>query len=137
MKRLGVWDDSTIIILGDHGRPPNETDGMFNQKLKSAITTALLIKPAGSENVPIVYDRDSELSNDFFGASILEYAGIDHSSCGLSYNDVIENDLHPERYLQSVKFINYGALKYTARYRITGDARDFGNWELLPEHENQ
>ena len=137
MKRLGIWDDSTIIILGDHGRPPNETDGMFNLKLKSAITTALLIKPAGSENAPIAYDRYSELSNDYFGASVLEYAGIDHSGCGLSYRDVIENDLHPERYLQSVKFLNYGALKYTARYRITGDARDFDNWELLPEHENE
>ena len=137
MKRLGVWDNSTVIILGDHGRPPNETDGVFNLKLKSAITTALLIKPAGSGSEPIAFDRYSELSNDYFGASVLEFAGIDHSGCGLSYNDVIENDLHPERYLQSVKFLNYGALKYTARYRITGDARDFDNWELLPEHENE
>lgn len=137
MKRLGVWDDSTIIILGDHGRPPNETDGVFNLKLKSAITTALLIKPAGAGNDPIAFDRDSELSNDYFGASVLEFAGIDHGDYGLSYNDVIENDLHPERYLQSVKFLNYGALKYTARYRITGDARDFDNWELLPKHENE
>ncbi|MBR4628276.1 MAG: sulfatase-like hydrolase/transferase [Ruminococcus sp.] len=137
LKRLGLYDDTTIIVLGDHGRPPNETDGVFNLELESAITTALLIKPAGAEEAPVVFDRWSELSNDYFMASVLEYAGIDHSAYGYSYNDIIENDLHPERYLQSVKFMNYGSLKYTAKYRITGDARDFDNWELLPEHENE
>ena len=136
LRELGIYDNTTIIVLGDHGRPPNETDGVVNLKLKSEIVTALLVKPAGAESAPIAYDRDSELSNDYFGASILEYAGLDHSSFGYSYNDIIENDLHPDRYLQSVKFINYGSLKYTAKYRITGDARDFDNWEELEGHEN-
>ena len=137
LKELGIYDDTTIIVLGDHGRPPNETDGVFNLKLKSEILTALLIKPAGAESAPLAFDRDSELSNDYFGPSILEYAGIDHRGYGLSYNDVIDNGLHIDRYLQSVKFMNYGALKYTARYKITGDARDFDNWEMLEEHENE
>lgn len=137
LKRLGIYDDTTIIVLGDHGRPPNETDGVFNLDLEREIVTALLIKPAGAESAPIAFDRYSELSNDNFGASILEYAGLEHKDWGYSYNDIIENDLHPDRYLQTVKFINYGALKYTARYKITGDARDFDNWEKLDRHENE
>ncbi len=137
LKKLGIYDKTTIVILGDHGRAPDETDGVFHTKLDSAITTALLIKPAGAEEAPIALDRWSELSNDYFKASILEMAGIDHSAYGYSYNDIIENDIHIDRYLQSVKFMNYGSLKYTANYRITGDARDFDNWEILPEHENE
>ncbi len=136
LKQLGIYDNTTIVILGDHGRPPNETDYFFSTKLKGAITTALLIKPAGKSSGELRFDRDSELSNDNFPASILEFAGLDHSEYGNSYSDIIKNDLHPDRYFQSVKFINYGSLKYTARYKITGDARDFDNWELLPEHEN-
>lgn len=137
LKELGIYDDTTIIVLGDHGRPPNETDGVINLKLRSEIVTALLIKPAGAESAPIAFDRWSELSNDYFGASVLEYAGIDHRDYGISYNDVIENGYHLDRILQSVKFINYGSLKYTARYRITGDARDFDNWQELDGHENE
>jgi hypothetical protein len=137
LKKLGIYDNTTIIVLGDHGRPPNETDGVFSLKLKSEIVTALLIKPAGAESAPIAFDRYSELSNDYFGASVLEYAGISHDDYGYSYNDIISNELHTDRYLQSVKFINYGSLKYTARYKITGDARDFDNWEIVPGHENE
>lgn len=135
LKELGIYDKTTIVILGDHGRAPNETDS-HHKKLKGAITTALLIKPAGDAHGELAFDRYSELSNDNFPASILEFAGIDHSCFGNSYSDIIKNDLHPDRYFQSVKFVNYGSLQYTARYRITGDARDFDNWELLPEHEN-
>lgn len=135
LRELGIYDKTTVIIVGDHGRPPNETDSV-HKKLKGAITTALLIKPAGDHHGKLAFDRYSELSNDNFPASILEFAGLDHSAYGNSYSDIIKNDLHPDRYFQSVKFVNYGSLKYTARYRITGDARDFDNWEMLPEHEN-
>jgi hypothetical protein len=137
LKELGIYDNTTIVILGDHGRPPTETDPVLRSKLKSAITTAILVKPAGAEEAPVKLDRYSELSNDFLPASILEYAGIDHSDYGYSINDVVENDLHPDRYLQTVKFENYGSLKYTALYKVTGDARDFKNWELMSKHENQ
>ena len=74
MKFLGIYDNSTIIILGDHGRAPVELEVDNKPGLTSAITTALLVKPknAPAENLKI--DRDNELSNDFFAASVLEYA---------------------------------------------------------------
>lgn len=135
MKLLGIYDNSTIIILGDHGRAPVEIEVDNKPGLTSAITTALLVKPknAPAENLKI--DRDSELSNDFFAASVLEYAGLDHSDFGLSYNDVIEGDLHPERWLQTFDWHGYGDVVYKALYKVTGDARDFNNWEEQPNHE--
>lgn len=135
MKKLGVYDNSTIIILGDHGRPPVEIEVDGEEGLTSPIMTALLIKPANAGNEPLKKDRYSELSNDFFAASVLQYAGIDHSELGVSYQDVIENDLHPDRYMQTFCWGGYGKVIYKTLYRVTGDARDWANWEALEGHE--
>ncbi len=135
MKKLGIYDNSTIIVLGDHGRAPFEIEIDGKDGIESAITTALLIKPKNSEGKSLEFDRESELSNDFFPASILEYAGIDHEKFGCSFNDVINGDLHPERYFQTYDFGGYGRVIYKTLYKITGDARDFDNWEAQEDHE--
>lgn len=132
MKREGVFDNSTIIILGDHGRAPAELKG--NQTtIDGAITSALLIKPANGESHALKTDSESELSIDLFTSSILEYAGIDNSDYGYSYNDVIENDISRERILRSYDFAGYGRMTYQAAYRINGNAREFENWEQIEE----
>lgn len=130
MKKLGVYDNSTIIILGDHGRPPDEIEAANKKYLESPIITSLLVKPKNAERVPLQTDSKSELTNDFFPASILEYAGIDHEKFGYSYNDVITQELHPTRYLQTYDFMGYGLLEPKTLYKITGDARDFDNWKV-------
>ena len=135
MKLLGIYDNSTIIILGDHGRAPVEIEIDNKPGLTSAITTALLVKPKNAPAEKLKIDGESELSNDFFAASVLEYAGLDHSDFGLSYNDVIEGDLHPDRWLQTFDWHGYGDVVYKALYKVTGDARDFSNWEEQPNHE--
>ena len=135
MKKLGIYDNSTIVVLGDHGRAPSEIEVDGKEGLDSAITTALLVKPANAESGQLKYDRYSEQSLDFFPASILEYAGIDHEKFGISFNDVAEKELHPDRWLQTFKFAGYGKTVYKTLYKITGDARDFNNWEAQPEHE--
>jgi len=135
MKRLGIYDNSTIIILGDHGRAPVEIECDGEPGLTSEIITGLLIKPAHASQLPLKIDRDTELSNDFFPASVVEYAGIDHSDFGISYQDVINNGLHPERFMQTFNWGGYGKVYYKALYKVTGDARDFSNWEVQPGHE--
>ena len=41
MKALGVYEDSTIIILGDHGKSMDKTN------LDYAVRTGLFVKPKG------------------------------------------------------------------------------------------
>ncbi len=130
MKALGVYDNSTIVILGDHGRPPVEIEAEKEKYLKSPIMTSLLVKPKNADRVPLLTDSEAELTNDFFPASILDYAGIDHEKFGYSYNDVITQQLHPARYLQTYDFKGYGRLESKTLYKITGNARDFKNWEV-------
>ncbi|MBR1739854.1 MAG: sulfatase-like hydrolase/transferase [Ruminococcus sp.] len=135
LKELGIYDNTTIIILGDHGRAPREIEKENDFYLTSAITTGLLIKPAGSRG-EIELNDTAELSNEYLPASVLEYAGADHSVYGISYNDVINGDLHPERILQCYRWHTFGDMDIAARYSITGDARDFDNWVLLNPEDN-
>ncbi|MEE3450592.1 MAG: hypothetical protein VZR27_07830 [Acutalibacteraceae bacterium] len=129
MKKLGIYDCSTIIIVGDHGRPPYSTqDGA--DRLDEPIVTSLLIKEADADHVPLKYDRVSELSNDYFPASVLEYAGLNHSDYGYSYNDIIKNNIHIERIMDVYNFRGKQP-EYVCRYKITGDCRNFDNWQFI------
>ena len=90
MKKLGVYDNSTIIILGDHGKQiASVTKG---NKQVEPITTGLMIKPENSHG-RMQDDYTSQLSHKYFQASVLEYAGIDHSNYGYSYNDIIDGNI--------------------------------------------
>lgn len=135
LRKLGIYDNTTIIILGDHGRAPVEIEIDGEEGLTEPKVTALLVKPANAPAEPLKLDRNSELSNDFFPASVMEYAGIDHSDLGYSYDDVVKGNLHPDRFMQTFLWGGYGKVYYKAYYKVTGDARDFSNWHELEGHE--
>ena len=68
LKRLGKYDDSTIIILGDHGVGTN-TDGM------------LLIKHKWEKHDELQVNETPVTYKDFI-RTILVTAGIDYDGCG-------------------------------------------------------
>ena len=129
MKECGIYDQSTILILGDHGRSPKDSTDDYEHGLTGEILTALMIKPENAPHGKLKTDPDSALSNAFFTASILEYAGIEHSDFGLSYQDVISQHLIPERRWVLQQFTGFFSdpVLY-GEYTIGGNARDFGNW---------
>ena len=131
MKKLGVFDNSTIIIIADHGCPPYEYNVYHQDRMEKARLTTLLIKPENSPALPLAVDADSELSNGNFAASVLEYAGIDTEEYGNSYNDIIKNDLHWDRYMQTHD-VKENIIK-KALYVVRGSARDFDNWYVESE----
>lgn len=119
MKEAGVYDNSTIIIMSDHGM------------LIDHDVATLLIKPKNAERTELKYDIESELSTENFYASILEYAGLDHSEYGYSYNDIIENRIHVDRYHQNFVWHGFGNnLDNETLYVIRGNARDDDCWEI-------
>ena len=132
MKELGIYDNSTIIVMGDHGRAPRELE-CGSTVLNDAITTAVLIKPAGAEHGELLKDRETPLSLANFPASILEYAGVDHSSWGLSFGDIIRGADAGERWLRGYAFAGYGRMVYKDSYTINGDARNYDNWTVINE----
>jgi len=66
MKEIGVYDNTTIIITGDHGLREQIPD-----------TVSLFIKPQGSTG-PLVTDSVTELSLINFQATVMEAAGLAH-----------------------------------------------------------
>ncbi|MBQ3941204.1 MAG: hypothetical protein II723_08825 [Oscillospiraceae bacterium] len=132
MKAAGVWDCSTVIILGDHGHVPIELECDHKERLESPIVTALLIKPRNAAPEPMKRDRYTELSNSYFASSVLEYAGVDRSGFGPSFNDIIGGMAPLPRYMQTSQTTGgngYGDASLF--YEITGDSRDLANWKIV------
>lgn len=133
MKRLGVYDNSTIIVMADHGRPAYELIDDNNTLISAPIMTTLLVKPAGAQRGPLTADSQSELSNINFAASVLEYAGVDTDKYGDSYNDIIKSGKHWERTVQTDNSKDGTHIRKCAKYSVTGNARDFANWHVISE----
>ena len=120
MSDAGIYDRSTIIIIGDHGMR------YFRDDVESpAVTTGLLIKPREGEG-RLERNSIAELSHTNFAASVLEAAGIPHSGYGLSYFDIVNGNM------SQVRFFTQSAWGATGDvYEITGDANNFANWRLM------
>ena len=129
-KNLGVYDNTTFIILGDHGCSPGEKRNGHMTMVRPNVN-GLLIKPAGGEHGILKYDDSSEMSNDMLSASILEYAGLSHSDYGISYRDAEESgEMIPRVFSADI----WGGVipkdpRNDETYIIKGNARDFNNWE--------
>jgi len=143
MKKLGVYDNSTIILVADHGEGfiyegvPDDSKNVEYWALGT--TSSLLIKPAGAKGA-LLRDDSSELSHKYFGASILQSAELPHDELGNSYFDFIRG----RDPLLRIKFglehwhtawEEMGAeatLRYYGHYEVSGDARDPQNWNFIP-----
>ena len=135
MKELGVYDNSTIILLGDHGRQRTQED---IDDLSRAITTAVLVKPRDATG-ELMTDSFFEFSHKYFGASIMDAADLPHSEYGVSYNDIIGGLPPPVRvkydynnWWQERETTQY--IRLNGVYEISGDANDFSNWVFIPNN---
>jgi len=126
MDEIGVYDNSTIIITGDHGL-----------RWRIPETTALLIKPRGATGA-LTVDTVSELSNAYFPASILDAAGLPRSSFGVSHFDIINgvSPAPPKRiiYVKGLNSATPNARMYGdyGVWEIVSDASDVENWTFVP-----
>jgi hypothetical protein len=126
LKRLGMYENSTIIILGDHGARKNDT-----KPLEHAIVTALFVKPSGKAGTPLALNS-APVSTDHFRPFIYSEAGIPHEELGKTYFEVSEDS-------DDVRYLYHRLIKTTDSpsrlliYKINGDANQFGNWELIED----
>jgi len=128
MKRLGIYEDATIIITGDH--PVHHTDGL----LEKPMLVGLFVKPSGSAGTPLQYNN-APVSLANMRATCVEAAGGDPTPWGRTYFDVAEGERSERYYYNRYSFrTGQGSWDYLlAKYRIVGDARDWNNWELVEQ----
>ena len=125
MRRLGVYEDSTIIITGDH--PSARDDGEIPAQPR---LTALFVKPAGTCDEPLAYSH-AQVSQENLIPTIVKSAGIEtENDYGRSYFDIAEG----ENVTRHHKFELYddGDTRIID-FAITGMGRDFSNWKIVSD----
>lgn len=129
MKELGIYEDATIIITGDHG-------DAWDDKLpvQAATRIGLFYKPAGSAGTPL-QQSDAPVCTDNISATIAKAAGVaDYTPYGPALDDIAE-DADITRYYYKT-LAKDGWERTVCKYAITGHAADFENWNIIEQIEN-
>ena len=127
MKRMGVYEDSTIIILGDHCSIGSDSKALY----KPHVTT-LLAKPAGvSEGA--MKESKAQIGTENVFATVLSAAGSEKASdYGETIFDVPETEDRIRRYyFQAVVGSLYEGTYKNAYYEVKGSGNVFENWHLV------
>ena len=128
LKELGVYDNTTIIISGDHGDPHAETEPL-HELTDEGVTTAIFIKPRNAENTK-TKSSSSEVSVSDIIPTVVKDAKIKtNEDYGKSVFEINETEHRTRIFYQSVYDINHHKLGLN-KYEITGNAHDIKNWKL-------
>ena len=129
MKRLGVYEDATIIITGDHANIRSDS-----KEPNAPYVTALLVKPAGVSEGETVTNY-AQLDVDNVLATIKEASGI--SSDEPTVFEVAEGEMQTRRLMFQRSYKNEaGKTVYeNIVYEIRGNAKDFANWTVVERTE--
>ena len=125
MRRLGVYEDSTIIITGDH--PSARDDGEIPTQPR---LTSLFVKPAGRSEEPLEYSH-AQVSQENLIATIVKSAGIRTThDYGKSYFDIGEDET-PTRH-HKFELYDDGDTRIVD-FAVTGKGSDFSNWKIVSD----
>ncbi len=124
LKALGLYDDATIIITGDHAALETDTRPYEEDKGKEKLT-ALLVKEKGQSGTPLKTST-AQVSQDNFIATIVKSAGLETDRYyGKAYSDIKEGENTVRTHYFSTLAQNPNKVY---KYTINGPGRDFSNW---------
>lgn len=131
LEKKGLFDDATIIITTDHGRPPGQR-GDISDVSASRVST-LMIKPAGTGRSRPLQISNKQICQDNLRASIIGYFGLDTVPYGRTIESIGEDEEMTRILWMRGEKGEVADKLYT--FQITGDANDFANWKLIAEHK--
>lgn len=127
LKEEGLYENSTIIITGDHGNAGSDDS---REKTEPSLT-ALFVKPRGEGSEPLKTSQ-AQTSHVNLWATIMKSEGIidiNDDSYGKSIFEITEDEIIERTYIWHTWTNSF--VEYT--YKIVGNAKDFNNWELIKE----
>jgi hypothetical protein len=136
LKQLDVYDQTMIVIHGDHGSPwlpesyPFEPGKPGSESLMGMASTLLLIKPPGRRG-PLEFSARQVTIGDI-PATIADVFGLHMKFPGesvFSEEPITDRERHYFDYESSSKAHSLQALLNLKRFRIRGDVFDTRNWE--------
>ena len=123
MKEMGVYEDATIIITGDHAAPHSDT-----KELSGTRRTALFIKKSGDSTSPLTVSK-KQVCQDNLWATIIESEGIETEiDFGRSVFDIADGETIRREYF--FQRMDDGFFE-NITYYVNGDSSDFDNWEIV------
>lgn len=129
MKELGIYNDATIIITGDHGK---STDFY---PLDHAVLTGLFVKKSGSFGTALT-TSSAPVNSDNLRGAIAAAGGFykgESSEYAPAYWDVPEDADIVRKYYYRVNGSGGSDKGYLEEFEITGKADDFNNWKKIRE----
>lgn len=126
LKKLGVYDDTTIIITADHGYTGTLEELDYPRML------SLFIKPAGADSAKPLQYSNKQVCQDNLRASIISYFGLDTTGYARTIEDIGEDEdvkryfymsgSDPDKKRRDINLVTY---------EIVGDANNFENWTIV------
>lgn len=127
MKAMGVYEDATIIITGDHANPVSDSKDVQAPRL-----TALLVKEKGQSGTAFTESKAPVCQENLI-PTIIKSTGVKPSvEYGRAYSDISENEVIARKYLFQ-KDVE-GDRDEIVEYEITGPASVYSNWIIKERH---
>lgn len=129
MKKLGVYDDATIVITGDHPAALSDSKliGEASKSDNGTRVTSMLFKRSGDSGTALK-TSSAQVSQDELWNTIYESEGLTKLKTGDSFFDIPEGEDRVRRYFFERSVTGYN--DELVEYRITGTSRDRNNWEI-------
>ena len=132
LKELGLYEDATIIITGDHGwHGGSDTE----TPLLRPHVTALFVKESGKSGTPLVTNTAPVTQADIIPTILKSEGIISDTDFGRSVFEISPDESRKRKYCwQSLQHIN-GAIDYElVMFEIVGTARDYENWTIVDRY---
>jgi arylsulfatase A-like enzyme len=128
LRDAGLYEDATIIITGDHARAMTDKQDVADSRV-----TALFVKESGDAGSALAYSS-APVCQENLRAQIVKSAGLEtEEDYGLAFSDIAEDAELARKYCFE-KTLEDGTHQIV-EYRVTGDANDFSNWELVDRRD--
>lgn len=128
LKELGLYEDATIIISGDHASLRGSDTELLNAPSKDGpFLTALFVKPSGSAGTPMQVSSAPIAQSDIVSA-ILQSEGIETElDFGRSVFEIGEDEVR-ERFVVFHRRLSGNDEEVI--FKVTGSGRDMKNWTI-------
>lgn len=121
MKALGIYDNSVIILMADHGARTNT--GTFDHVMRPAI----FIKPMGAPAFEGYQTSYAPVEQGDIPATIIKELGFDYKPLGKSVFDFKEDEPRT-RYAYYMLASPQDDTSYVQQFQINGNSVDINHW---------
>lgn len=125
MKKLGVYDNATIIITADHGQNTNVMKkSTLDTDYDMTSTPILFVKLPGEQHADGPLKSKAPVSHTDFAATLINAVGADASEYGRTFAQIQENEIRKREFTYVV-----APDKKYKKYVIKGDSNNPESWQ--------